>query len=267
MDFNTVSDLFARNETSSPVVVWNPSRFDISHPVVTKFFEFMQTGGAAVDLLAEAEPPHFFEPWMMVLEPVRNRMDFYYVKYGSEIAGIFGRDLTGYHTSDIGGHISEFFIALYSAVVIRKQSVLSVHVPPASVFASVWRRLIFPLLDDNGNVSKIAAVNVPENDLQAGLEALPDPALVIKESGLLMYANKSARRIFGEPALPRQLLVDYCDMEIELPFDAASYATGVSSEVSQKIGLRNQILVHFEVRTSATFFRGSPYFIVQLKPC
>ncbi|MEN0002413.1 MAG: hypothetical protein AAF940_16170, partial [Pseudomonadota bacterium] len=132
---------------------------------------------------------HPFSPWVMVLEPVPEQSDFRYLKYGTEIAAMFGRDMTGHCTSEIGGHISDFFVALYAAVIIRKQSVLSVHEPPSGVFATVWRRLIYPLLDENGEVHMIAAVNVPDNELSAGLEALPDPALVTRQDGVLMYAN------------------------------------------------------------------------------
>ncbi len=270
MDFSAVSDLFAQNQTGSPTVLWNPSMFDISHPVIKSFAEFMLAGGAETKAFEEGKFAQIetlsFEPWTMVLEPVHNQSDFRYLKYGSEIAAMFGRDLTGHCTSEIGGHISEFFIALYSAVLVRKQSVLSVHVPPLGVFATVWRRLIFPLVDEAGQIQMIAAVNVPENELRAGLEVLPDPALVANGDGLLMYANASARRFFGEPTLPRSHISEYCDIDIELPANAEAHAKAESATVSRVIGSRNQILVHFELRTSATFFRGVPYFVVQLKP-
>ena len=270
LDYSAVSDLFAQNETGAPTVLWNPSPFDITHPIIKSFSEFMLDEGGLSKSSEEFEIPPLsnrsFAPWIMILEPEPTHPDFRYLQYGAEIAAMFGRDMTGRYTSEIGGHISEFFVALYSAVVIRKQSVLSVHVPPQGVFATVWRRLIFPLMDDFGEVCAIAAVNVPDNELCSGLEALPDPALVTQQNGLLMYANASARRLFGEPVLPRAHISDYCDMNIELPANAESFAKAESSTMSQTIGSRNQIVVHFELRTSATFFRGTPYFICQLKP-
>lgn len=207
-----------------------------------------------------------FEPWLMALEELPGQADFRYLRYGAEIAAIYGRDLTGHYTSDIGGHISEYFIALYAAVLERKQSVLSVHVPPMGVFATVWRRLIFPVLDDIGNVRLIVAVNVPDNELCTGLEALPDPTLVTSEDGVLMYANVSARRLFGEPALPRQHVSEYCNIDISVPSKIERYAGTELAEISQAVGAHEQMLVHFELRTSATIFRKTPYFVVQLKP-
>ena len=270
LDFSSVHELIEQHETCTPSVLWNPSRFDITHPIIRDFAQFMQTETVDVEALSDAgmvqEKAHSFAPWIMVLEPVSEGSDFKYLQYGSEIAAMFGRDLKGGYTSEIGGHISEFFIALYSAVMVRKQSVLSVHVPPMGVFATVWRRLIFPVLDVAGEVQVIAAVNVADNELRAGLEALPDPALVAGNDGTLMYANASARRLFGEPTLPRSTIADYCDMDIELPDDAEFFATAESSRLSKIVGARNQVVVHFELRTSATFFRGTPYFIVQLKP-
>lgn len=270
MDFSTVSDLFAQNETGAPAVLWNPSVFDVSHPIIKSFADFMQAEGAVQKSPIGSEIGNLesqnFAPWIMVLEPVPDRSDFRYLQYGSEIAKMFGRDLTGQCTSEIGGHISKFFIALYSAVITRKQCVLSVHVPPMGVFATVWRRLIFPVLDELGRVYMIAAVNVPDNELRAGLEALPDPALVTQTDGVLLYANASARRLFGEPALPRDHISDYCDMNIELPPDAEGLAKAETSIISQLIGSRNQVLVHFELRMNATFFRGTPYFVIQMRP-
>ncbi len=270
MDFSAVSDLFSQNETSSPTVLWKPSIFDVSHPIIKSFFEFMRAENRVTQFLDKGEIADLknqsFEPWMMVLEPVSDCSDFRYLYYGSEIAAMFGRDLTNHHTSEIGGYISEFFIALYSAVFIRNQSVFSVHVPPQGIFATVWRRLIFPLVDEVRQTRMLVAINVPDNELRAGLEALPDPALVTQKDGILMYANASARRFFGEPTLPRQHISEYCDMDIELPADADNFFRTETSTISQTIGSRNQVLVHFELRTSATVFRGTTYIIVQLKP-
>ncbi|MEM6660459.1 MAG: PAS domain-containing protein, partial [Pseudomonadota bacterium] len=270
LDFSSVRDLFEQHETCSPSVLWNPSIFDIPHPIITEFANFMHSGRVDARALGTGEifegEKHAFEPWFMALEPLSDGSDFKYLQYGSEIAAMFGRDLTGGCTSEIGGHISDFFIALYAAVLVRKQSVLSVHVPPTGVFATVWRRLIFPVLDETGEVRMIAAVNVADNELRAGLEALPDPALVAGEDGTLMYANAAARRLFGDPTLPRGSISDYCEMDIELPEDAEVFAKAQSSMISKLVGSRNQVLVHFELRTSATFFRGTPYFVVQLKP-
>ena len=269
LDYSYVSGLFAKNETATPTVLWNPSPFDILHPSVQHFAEFMSKEGAVKktrEELFSSINNRAFEPWLMVLEPVPGRADFRYLRYGAEIAAIYGRDLTGHCTSEIGGHISEYFIALYAAVLERKQSVLSVHVPPMGVFATVWRRLIFPILDGVGNVQLIVAVNVPDNELCTGLEALPDPTLVASEDGVLMYANVSARRLFGEPALPRKHVSEYCDIDISLPPNIERFSGTELAEISQAIGAREQMLVHLELRTSATIFRKIPYFVVQLKP-
>ena len=174
--------------------------------------------------------------------------------------------MTGRFTSEIAGHMPKFFIALYSAVMIRKQCVYSIHEPPLGAFATVWRRLIVPLTDETGEVRQIAAVNVPDNELRAGLEAMPDPALVARLDGTLMYANQSARRLFGDLSIPRGHLSEYCKIDIELPDSAQGLGRVETVSVSSAIGSQNQILVHFEVRISTTCFRGEAFFVVQLKP-
>lgn len=270
MNFSSVSDLFAVNATKSPTVLWSPSIHDFSNSIIRNFADCVQGDSALSRCLNVSEFDQLdtgaLERWMMVLEPSDDGSDFKYLKYGSEIAVMYGRDMTNKHTSEIGGHISEFFIALYSATVIRKEPVLSIHEPPSDVFATVWRRLIYPLVDDEGRVQRLAAINVPDNELRAGLEAMPDPALVVKPSGQLVYSNSFARRLFGKPVTERVHVSDYCNIDIELPKDADQLARLETFTVTQEIGSRNQVLIHLEVRISATYYRRRPYFVVLLKP-
>lgn len=270
MRFDAVSDLFKAHGTGSPTIIWSPSPYDFSQAVIKRFAACTTGNGAQSKCLTVREFEHLntqdFEPWMMVLEPSTDCSDFRYLKYGSEIAIMFGRDMTGHRTSELGGHISDFFIALYTAVVIRKETVLSVHEPPSDVFATTWRRLIIPLVDEVGRVCRLAAVNVPDNELRAGMDALPDPALVVRPDGMMVYSNSHARRIFGDPSAHRVQISDYCDMAIDLPESAEKMLRDKTFVVSRSMGVQNQVLVHFEVRVSATFYREKPYFVIILKP-
>lgn len=270
LDYRAVSDLFSQHDTGSPLVLWNPSIHDFKSPIVRTFAETMMGDGPhATRLTCDDFAAHDLTPvapWLMLLEPNTGGIDFKYLRYGSDISAIFGQDMTGRYTSEIGGHMSDFFIALYMAVLERNECVFSLHEPPLGVFASVWRRLIFPLTDAAGEVRQIAAVNVPDNELRAGLEAMPDPALVAQPDGKLMYANVSARRLFGELPAPRRCVSEYCKIDLQLPDNVEVVAKTDRVETTHAIGSQNQIVVHFEIRISATYFRDAPYFVIQMKP-
>ncbi len=270
MDFAQVSDLFFENATGAPSVLWGPSVYDLKHPVIKNFAACIMGDSKRASCIKLSDFKKLqlqaFQPWLMLLEPVKNCTDFKYLKYGSEIAVMFGRDMTDHFTSEIGGHVSDFFIALYAAAITRKECVMSIHDPPADVFATSWRRLIVPLLDETGDVALIAALNIPDNELRAGMEVLPDPAMIVQTDGQLMFSNSPARRIFGELDTPGVQLSDYCNIDIELPQNAEDYATSKTFTISHIVGTKNQLLVYFEMRISATYFKGRPYFVVLLKP-
>jgi PAS domain-containing protein len=269
-------EMFSAQGASTPIVIWDPSDPDLRHPVVRAFAARMRglrdaDGRMSVAAFEEADLAGF-EDWMMVLETVLNAsgaaVDFRYLHYGSDIAANYGRDMTGQLTSDIGGYISVFFTALYQAVMARGDWVKSMHEPPSEVFARTWRRLIVPLHDGEGHVVRIAVLNVADNDLRAGLEAVPDPVMVVAQSGNVTFANRAARSLFGE----RRFLAD--------PVSLAEYS-GIVLDLSQpreslldrrvvteetQIGVNNSLIVHFRVTRSVIYYRDLLYYLVIAKP-
>ena len=95
MDFASVSDLFAENKTSSPFILWEPTVYDFTHPVIKSFAKcLMGTNTKATSLTVaqfeacDVEPAL---PWFMLLEPNDDGSDFRYLKYGSDIEAVYGR--------------------------------------------------------------------------------------------------------------------------------------------------------------------------------
>ncbi|MEM1078823.1 MAG: PAS domain-containing protein [Pseudomonadota bacterium] len=268
--------LFAAANATSPIVIWDPFDRDLKHPVVRAFASTLRAIAdrdkrVTQSALEEADLTGFFD-WMMLLEPIRDAKgairDFRYMHYGSEIAASYGRDMTGHCTSEIGGHIAAFFAALYQAVLTRGEWVKSIHEPPSEVFARIWRRMIVPVFDPAGEIVQIAVLNVADNDLRAGLEAVPDPVMVVRQNGNVTFANVAARNLFGE----RRFLSDPINLEdysgivldMSQPRDSV-LDRRVHTEETQ-VGVNNSLIVHFRVTRSVIFYREQLYYLVIAKP-
>lgn len=268
--------LFSAQKASAPLLIWEPQDQDLRHPVVRAFAarlrELRDPGGNVRLETFERADLSGFEDWMMILDPVANAsgeaVDFRYRHYGSEVTANYGRDMTGRLTSEIGGYVAVFFKALYRAVMARGEWVKSMHEPPSEVFARIWRRLIVPLHDADGQVVRIAVLNIADNDLRAGLEAVPDPIMVVQQDGTISFANRSARTLFGE----RRFLAD--------PISLAEYS-GIVLDLTQpretmldrrviteetQIGVHNSLIVHFRVTRSVVYYRDRLYYLVIAKP-
>lgn len=192
--------LFRSAGAREPMVVWSPGKPDLLPASLARFAVICRTLCAHDDLPRKArfdlEAFGALRDWMMLVAPEGG--GYRYLHYGSGIADQYGRDMTGCTTADIGGHIQTFFEAVYRAAERRREWVLTEHEPPRSVFVCAWRRLIVPVIDDNGrSVAFFAAINLPENELRAGLDFVGDPVFVLDGERVVHYANVAARRAFA----------------------------------------------------------------------
>lgn len=268
--------LFSAQKASTPLLIWDPQDQDLRHPVVRAFAARMRDLRDASGMVSlatfEAADLSGFDEWMMVLDPVTNAagetVDFRYRNYGAEVVANYGRDMTGRLTSEIGGYIAVFFTALYLAVMARKQSVKSMHEPPSEVFARIWRRLIVPLHDADGRVVRIAVLNIGDNDLRAGLEAVPDPVMVVQQDGHVTFANRSARTLFGERGFLGDpiSLAEYSGIVLDLSQPRESMLDRRVITEETQIGVHNSLIVHFRVTRSVIYYRDRLYYLVIAKP-
>lgn len=268
--------LFAAQDASAPILIWDPQQRDLRHPVIQSFaaeLRGLRDGQGRVTLDAyETADLSGYSGWMMLLEPVCDAagtpVDYTYLHYGAEVAATYGRDMTGRRTSEIGGYISTFFRALYQAVISRGEWVKSLHEPPSEVFARIWRRLIVPLYGADGEVARLLVLNVADNDLRAGLEAVPDPVMVVRQNGNVTFANRPARSLFGE----RQFLSEAISLEaysgivMDLSQPRESVVDRRMLTEETQIGVNNNLIVHFRVTRSVIYYREQLYYLVIAKP-
>jgi PAS domain-containing protein len=267
---DAAQSLFHAIGARAPIVVWDPHPVDLGHPALRSFLTVCAAARNGAGVIREAAvadmPLDRCARWLMELEPLEDG-HFRYRRYGPSIAAHYGRDMTGRTTRDFPGHISKFFTALYRAAVRRRKLAMSVHEPPDQVFVRSWRRLMAPVFDEQDRLTRLLAVNVPDNDLKAGLEALPDPILVIQEDGVVAFANAAAQRFFGERAFSFEAVAfrDYTGLDLPLA-DPAAWWRETAMTQTRMIGVREDLIVHFEVTQSALIYRDQRFIVAVVKP-
>ena len=263
--------LFNAAGARPPVVLWSPRPEEMHHPALRHLADLC--GGhadAQGKVPASAITPERLEAvadWLMLIDVEGDGGPYRYRHYGRRISDHFGRDMTGLTTSDFGGHISLFFSALYTAAARSGAWVLSEHEPPRDVFVRAWQRLIVPLVDDAGRVIRFAAVNIPENELRAGLELMVDPVFVLDAAQGIQYSNQAARRFFGvtSPRPAPATLKDVTGIAVPPGLDPAQLMTTGESVDSIELALNGVIVERLVMTVSATQNRGQGYFVVVMR--
>jgi PAS domain-containing protein len=261
--------LFAAHGAPAPMIVWRPTLVDAGHPILRSFLRGCgDSGGPLPVTWLDSEEFAALADWTMIVAPVAGSGDDYvYRHYGAKIAEVYQADLTGQHTSSIGGHVALFFTALYNATSRRREPVLSVHEPPRQVFVRAWRRLIQPLTDGDGTIVCHAVANVPDNDLRAGLEVLPHAVMVVAAGGDVCYANRAACLLFGQPRSPLagMGLGTFTGLDVRLPESPDRLILEGHPAEERMLLARGGILVPVRLTIGATFYRDLPLYVISAR--
>lgn len=266
---DTIRQLFNEVGARAPEVIWSPSHAELRNPLLRTFNDICQ--GYAVDgrvpqSAVRLEDFGGLTEWLMLLEPVNGGEDFKYLSYGASIAESFGTDMTGRQTSDFGGHISTFFLGLYRAIMRRGEWVCSEHEPPRDVFVRVWQRLLVPLFDDDGDVSRILVLNVPDNELRAGLELMVDPVFVLRADETVVYCNRAAQSLFAIKGAGRNAsLENLTGIPLEIATSPEVMLSQHKVEDSVRLTIRQAIVERLVMTVSATQYRDDAFYVVVMR--
>jgi hypothetical protein len=96
----------------------------------------------------------FILGWLMIIDPIDGGVDFSYRLYGTNIAEVTGRDLTGCKLSDSFPQVAAFASAVYRDAMRDRQPVLTRHTPPRQIMVSRWERLILPFAGPDDSVAR-----------------------------------------------------------------------------------------------------------------
>ncbi|WP_146205013.1 PAS domain-containing protein [Meridianimarinicoccus roseus] len=265
---DTAGKLFAAHDAPAPLIVWRPTLADAQHPILRSFLRGCGEGGGPLPVSwLDSEAFGALGDWAMVVAPGNEPGDYVYRHYGSKIAEVYQTDMTGRSVFDIGGHVAVFFSALYHAVERRREQVMSVHEPPRQVFVRAWRRIIQPLLHESGELACFAAVNMPDNDLRAGLEVLPEAAMVVSMDGNVCYANRPACLLFGQPRSPLagMSVQAFTGLDIELPKSPEKLILEGGPRHLRRVMARGSLLVPVNMTIGATYYRDMPLYVISVR--
>ncbi len=260
---------FAPEKSPAPRIVWSPDAKDYGSSIIHSFAEVCdligREDGTILDENFSIEAFDGLDRWMQVVR--REGDTFRYIHYGTEIRDHYGQDMTGHTTDDFDSHISVFFGALYRAAVVRRERVLSEHEPRLHVFVRAWRRLIVPLVANENDVTGFVAVNIPDNELRAGLEMIVDPVIVTNRDREVQYANSAAHQFFritpGENQKLRQAI------GLSLGEVTPPEVLLIRREVIERLELvehKSGLMDRVALSISAAEHRGQAYYVLHVRP-
>jgi PAS domain-containing protein len=267
---NLVRQMFNAAGARAPEVIWSPSDIEIRNPLLREFAATCRVLAHEDGSLPDGEMnlDHFgdLKEWIMMIEPVEGETDFLYTYYGSGIAQHYGRDMTGQRSSQFGGHIGTFITGLYSAMLERGEIVYTEHEPPQNVFVRAWQRYIVPRINDAGETTGFLALNVPENELRAGLELMIDPVMVVTEDEKIVYANRAAQTMFKLPSVRREeafepttgMALNPCCSPVEM---LAAHRIDDSVQLT----IREAIVERLVMTLSAAQYKDTAYYVVVMR--
>lgn len=158
---------FLRHGLRAPVATWNPPPDGLPTsqlPFVLKYWHSLRD--AAGHVAPEKIDPFALKPalgYILLLDVLNDGDDYRYRLYGSEIARVSGFDMTGKRTSEMvtGPLASTFYIATYRAMLKRREPLFTWHEMPMQITINNWDRIVLPLTDADGRVSRIITCNMP----------------------------------------------------------------------------------------------------------
>lgn len=150
-----------------PTVIWNPRPSDMASDKLRFLLDYW-TGlrrDRALPQTTDIDPMRMRPAlgYVMLVDVIDGGRDFRYRLYGSDLAFVSGFDMTGRHLSSHGAsaNVVEFSLAVYRAAVIRKEPVFTSRKPVGARHTTEWQRVVMPLVDETGAVTRFLACTVP----------------------------------------------------------------------------------------------------------
>lgn len=158
---------FIAHGLQAPVVRWNPEPEDLPTsqlPFVLRYWQSLRNDKGHVP--HDRIDPFALKPalgYILILDVLDDGRDYRYRLYGSEIARVAGFDMTGKRTSEMvtGPLASTFYTAVYRALLQRPEPLHTWHEMPMQITINSWDRIVLPLTDGEGAVSRIITCNIP----------------------------------------------------------------------------------------------------------
>ncbi len=166
---------FAAAGVPGPTIRPDPGAGTLDHPTLRFLYDYWHGLPCPRDLPAqESVDPVQMRPalgYILLLDVLPSGDDFVYRLYGSGIAGVAGQDWTGWSVAAMCEktklRFGSYYRAMYRASLLSRRPIYSEHFSPSFLSARSWQRIVLPLVDASGAVSRFLVGNVP-----VGLRAL-----------------------------------------------------------------------------------------------
>ncbi|MEK6215894.1 MAG: PAS domain-containing protein, partial [Boseongicola sp.] len=254
----------------APEVIWSPAEAELRSPLLRQFADicrrYTTPDGVIPATAVRLEDFGGLTEWLMMIDPIDDGKDFRYTFYGPAISEHYGKDMTGQLTSNFGGHIGNFFAGIYKAAHKRGEIVYSEHEPPINVFVRVWQRLIVPLTDIDGKISRFLVLNVPDNELRTGLELMVDPVFVLTPDERIIFTNRAAKTLFNITGPPQS--TDFgqtTGLELDARLSPAEMLSQHRIDDTVQLTIRDTIVERLVMTVSATQHRGAAFYVVVMR--
>ena len=158
-DCREIDSLFAGAGIEPPQVVVQPQVEQVTQGVLRSLYAYWLElrsddecpAAAAVDPLAM----RFALGQVMLVDVLDGGVDFRVRLFGTIIADRLGFDLTGRRMSDMDGPIMPFFVTTYRCAMLQQCAIFTRHASPPDIPVAWWERLVLPLSDTSGAVSRL----------------------------------------------------------------------------------------------------------------
>lgn len=265
-----IRELFNAQNLRAPEIIWSPGDSELRSPLHRRFAAICQSRAVDGQIPASGVSVEDFgtlSGWLIVIDVLDDGEDFLYEHYGHEIAEYSGLDMTGKRVSDFGGYLATFYTGLYKAVLSTQQWVFSEHEPPKDIFVRSWQRLIVPLVDDRGDVTRLLTLNVPDSEMRVGLELMVDPVFVVGADGKVIFHNRAAQVMFHLPAshARKRSLGDLTGIALEIDMTPEDLLNQNRVVESIELTSTGSIIERLSMTVSAAQHRGQAFFVVVMR--
>ena len=148
-------------------IIWSPQEIDLENQYLQFLLSYWRALPRVGDLpLAASVDPLQMGPALgniVVSEVLDDGWDYRFRLFGSRIVDRFGKDLIGQRMSEaeFRSETKAFLIAVYLCVISKREAAFTAHIMREHPALLTWWRIILPLQNESGAVSRFLVGVVP----------------------------------------------------------------------------------------------------------
>jgi hypothetical protein len=166
-DITGIEREFKANGARGPSIKWRPAPGDQKQKQLKFLLEYWldATRVFGAPSIGMIDPVRLAPAlgYILIVDVVDGGRDFSYRLFGSFISTVSGFDMTRKPLSQhpASSYIREFSIALYRAIMVRKEPAWTFYGPAMAINTTAWERIVLPLVDEAGAVCRFLVGTLP----------------------------------------------------------------------------------------------------------